>query len=277
MTRAVSARHLAILVLLSAWANVLAADTASGAELTDATVAAWDRYVEATEARRARELADERRFLALDFGDRAADARQAVLRGELVVVEAAGAADGDGVRIAGGTIHHWRAAVFVPGITLDRLLAALRDPERHGYAPPGVLSRRLLHRDNDRERVFLRVRRQEIVTAVFNTEHDVEFRRHVRGRAESRSIATRIAELAGQDDESREKPVGRDRGFLWRLNSYWRYEAVPGGVVVELESLTLSRSMPGVLRPVAEPIVTRIARESIASTLAGIRDQLGRM
>ncbi len=39
----------------------------------------------------------------------------------------------------------------------------------------------------------------------------------------------------------REKPEGKDRGFLWRLNSYWRYQQVDGGVLVECESLTLSR------------------------------------
>ena len=274
MTRELIVRHVSIVLLVSAWANVMAVARASGAELTGPAISAWDRYVAATEARRTRELADESRFLALDFGERAAETRRALLRGELVVVEAG---DGEGIRIPGGTIHHWRAAVLVRGITIDRLLAALRDPDEHGYAPPGVLERRLLHREDHRERVFLRLRRQEIVTAVFNTEHAVEFWRHASTRAESRSVATRIAELTGEGDEGHENPVGRDRGFLWRLNSYWRYEAVRGGVLVELESVTLSRSMPVVLRPLAQPIVTRIARESIATTLAGIRDQLGGM
>jgi len=35
--------------------------------------------------------------------------------------------------------------------------------------------------------------------------------------------------------------VGDDRGFLWRLNAYWRYEQVAGGVIAECESITLSR------------------------------------
>jgi hypothetical protein len=276
MTRGLSLPRAALIPLVFAIAMAGAAAPARAAELTDVAVSAWDSYVAATEARRARELTHGRRFLALEFGNDAARSRRALLGGAIVIDEVPGVPAGAGIVIPGGTIHHWRAAVFVPGITLDGLLAALRDPDEHGYAPPGVLKRHLLYRQHDRERVFLRIRRQEIVTAVFNTEHAVEFRRHTAARAESRSVATRIAELAGGGEGASERPVGRDRGFLWRLNTYWRYEAVPGGVLVELESLTLSRGTPGVLRPVAQPIVTRIARESIVTTLAGIRDQLGK-
>ena len=79
----------------------------------------------------------------------------------------------------------------------------------------------------------------------------------------SRSVATRIAEVGGGD-----------RGFLWRLNSYWAYRQVPDGVVVELESVSLSRSVPGVLKPVAGPIISRIARESMVRTLVALREHV---
>src|SRR5262245_52915209 len=82
------------------------------------------------------------------------------------------------------------------------------------------------------------------------------FRRRSPTLATARSVATRIDEVGGGD-----------RGFLWRLNSYWRYEQTSGGVRVELESITLSREVPAVLRPVASPIVSRISRESMVRTL----------
>ena len=45
------------------------------------------------------------------------------------------------------------------------------------------------------------------------------------GARRARSVAIRIAELDGAETpRETEKPIGRDRGFLWRLNSYWRYE-----------------------------------------------------
>jgi hypothetical protein len=71
--------------------------------------------------------------------------------------------------------------------------------------------------------------------------------------------------------DARERPAGQDRGFLWRLNSYWRYEQVEGGVIVELESLTLSRDVPMGLRLVVEPLIDRVARESVDRTLDNLR------
>ena len=76
----------------------------------------------------------------------------------------------------------------------------------------------------------------------------------------SRSVSTRIAESDGGD-----------RGFLWRLNSYWRYTQLGNDVRVDLESLALSRSVPGVARPVARPIIDRIARESLLRTLDSVQ------
>jgi hypothetical protein len=249
---------------------------ANGAELTAAAVAAWDRYVRSTEARRSRETPDSRRFLASDYGTDAIALRAALLRGEMVIKEVDfGRADRAGLPDA--TLQHWRGAILVRDVALHDLIDGLRNPHQHGYAPPDVVQWRVIRRNGDRERVFLQLRRQEIVTAVFNTEHDVQFTWHGANRASSRSVSTRIAEVAGAEGvPAAEKPIGRDRGFLWRMNSYWRYEAVPGGVLVELESLTLSRSVPAVLGPLARPIIRRVARESIEQTLGSIRDQLGR-
>jgi len=42
---------------------------------------------------------------------------------------------------------------------------------------------------------------------------------------------------------------------------------VPGGVIVELESLTLSRGLPWGTRTVVRPLIERVARESIERTL----------
>ena len=61
----------------------------------------------------------------------------------------------------------------------------------------------------------------------------------------SRSVSTRIAEVedAGLPNE-REKPVGHDGGFLWRIDSYWRFEEQDGGAYVEAESISLTRDIP---------------------------------
>jgi putative flippase GtrA len=241
------------------------------ADLRSATVAAWDRYVSGVEARRARETRDPLRFLTVDFAG--ADQREALRsrlqRGE-IPVDSIGASTLDG---GAGTISHWRGYVFVPGAGVGDLLecAALRGrcaEHRH----EDVIDQRVLDRNGDSLRLFLKLRRQAVVTVAYNTEHLVTYQRHSAQRASSRSVSTRIAELrdAGTAQE-REQPVGQDRGFLWRLHSYWRYEAAAGGVIIELESLTLSRPIPWAVRPVAAPIVEGLARESMTRTLGSLR------
>jgi hypothetical protein len=63
---------------------------------------------------------------------------------------------------------------------------------------------------------------------------------------------------------------------LWRLNSYWRYTQVDDDVRIDVESISLSRDVPRVVRPVAGPIVARVARESLVRTLESVRTFLER-
>ena len=115
--------------------------------------------------------------------------------------------------------------------------------------------------------LFIRMTRTKVVTVTYDTEHHVEFRRHGSLRASSRSVATRIAEL---DDQGRAKPPGEDRGFLWRMHAYWRYKQVRGGVIVDLESLTLSRGIPLGMGAMVSPLINRVARELMWRTLDGV-------
>jgi putative flippase GtrA len=263
--------------LVAAWLLLaLAPGAAPAAELTKETKAAWRTQVAATEARIDRELQSQARFLSLDFDD-AKDAAQAhtALRGGTVTVRNLAGADrsGDGLEVPAGTIHHWRGAVFIPNVGVEEVLAAVADPSAGtAHRQEDVLEARVLSRSPNHLRLFLKLQRRAIVTATYNTEHDVVYRTHGPGRASSRSVATRIAEVVnpGQADEH-ERPPGVDRGFLWGLNSYWRYQAVPGGVIVELESLTLSRGVPWGAGAVVQPFVDQVARESLTRTLVSLR------
>jgi putative flippase GtrA len=246
---------------------------ASAAELTAETRRAWQRHVAATEARIDRELQTPDRFLSMDF-DAAADRRHArdLLRDGAVLVTNLQDKNGT-VDVPGGAIHHWRGLVFVPNVTVEEVLRTVSDPAgARAHRQEDVLEARVLSRSPGSLRLFLRLQRRVIVSAAYNTEHDVAYRAHGSGRASSRSIATKIAEVVrpGEPGEY-ECPPGVDRGFLWGLNSYWRYQAVPGGVLVELESLTLSRSVPWGAGAVVRPLVDQVARESISRTLQALR------
>src|SRR5215468_11267203 len=99
----------------------------AGAHLCPESVAAWNRYVSATEARIARELKSSRGFLALDFAAGASEARRALLAGDVVVepMETTGLR-GEPIEIPSAMVHHWRGAVLIPRLTVTRLLAALQ-------------------------------------------------------------------------------------------------------------------------------------------------------
>ena len=213
----------------------------SAAAQTPETIGAWDRYVAATEARLERSRTS--------IGPRGPSAD-------------ASAPSGETVRVPSGTISDWRGSVCIRGITLDRLLQRLQYP---GTPPPqeDVVSSRVIARTDDSLRVSIRLARRAIVTVTYDTEHEMRFHRWTPRLATARSVATRIAEVGGSD-----------HGFLWRLHSYWRYEEIDDGVLVELESLTLSRDVPSILRVIAAPLVTRIARESVARTLDALRRYL---
>lgn len=262
----------AVAVTLAVWSPVLSAKAlAAGPQLK--TIEAWNAYVAATEARIESELAAGGAFLASDVTDDRGVIRDAITRG-VIAVGALATVDrlGRALPVPGGTIAHWRGAVLVPGISLGTLLHRLQHPNERGPYPDDVLSLGVLDRAPDRLTLAMRLSRTRIVTATYDTEHVATYRRLGPTRASSRSVSTKIVEVADAGTAAeRVLAEGQDRGFLWRMNSYWRYEEVPSGVIVELESITLSRGIPMGLGIVLEPMIDRIARESVTRTLASVR------
>ena len=264
-----------------ALAAVLAAASAAGlaaAELHDETVAAWNLYVAATEQRIAAEIEDGERFLVLDFHEEAARLRREALAGRLVI-ERWRTLDEQGERfdVPKGAIHHWVGAILVPNAALNDVLDGLQYDVPPHEMQDDVLESRVIARAGDTLQLYLKLKREvAVVSAQYNTEHAVEYVRPGGGRAWSRSEATRIAEIDAPDSpDEREKPVGDDRGFLWRMNLYWRYVQVDGGVLVECEALTLSRSTPLLMRWLVSPIVSRESRSAISDTLQAVAEHLG--
>ena len=269
-----SATRILRMVLVSGVA-LLPAGKAHAADLQAKTIKAWDRYVTLTEARIASELESENRFLVREFlsQDEANRCEQTLERGGVCVM-AMETRDrrGRAVRIPSGLVHHWMGSVFIPDISLQELLEWVQNYPRHHEWFPEVEDSRLLARDGDRYQIFLRLKREKVVTVFYNTEHQVEYRNHGPKQVSSQSAATRIAQLENPGEASeRERPVGKDSGFLWRLNSYWRYREVDGGVIVECESIGLSRGIPIAVKWFVSPFVNSVPRESLESTLGAIR------
>ena len=255
--------------------GVGAADASDEAKLQPKTIAGFSKYAAAVEARRANEITSKAPFLAFERLSAAEQARimASLKRGEVFVERAAAAVHGnEEISVDGGSINHWRGTVFVPNVTLDNLLKVLQEPQSDRHKQEDVLSSRVVSRDGNSQKVFLRLRRTKFVTVVYDTEYDVDYKRLAPDRALSNSISTKILEIeyAGTPQE-RALPEGDDHGYMWRLNSYWRYKQADGGVLVEVESLTLSRDLPAIIGPLIRPIVNSTARESMTRTLASVR------
>jgi hypothetical protein len=254
--------------------SALAASTAVAADLQPATVAAFDRYVRATERR----LDTAGPYLWVDgLNDaRRREALAALRRGELLIEPLETREQGKTIDVPDGLIHHWIGVVFVPGASVDQAVALLQDYDRHAaiYAPT-VQRSKTLARGGDTFKVSLRFMMKKVITVVTNTEHEARFTRDGADRAQSRIRSTRIAEVEEPGTpKEREKPVGHDGGYLWRLNTYWRFLQRDGGVYVQCESITLTRGIPAGFGWLVRPFVTSIPRESLAFTLETTRKQL---
>ncbi|MBA2302646.1 MAG: GtrA family protein [Acidobacteria bacterium] len=236
---------------------------------SSAALKGWHEYVATLDQRHA-DVASLQ-FFALDVR-RVEEWRQRAGAGEVPMVEI------EPPGITDAKMHHWAGAVFVPRTTVETVVKRLKDHAgRESESYEDVTASQLIERKGDSLRVFLKLKRDaQVMTVSYATEHAVEYRLAGR-RATNRSVSTKIAELADAGTpREREKRPGDDHGFLWRLNAYWRYEQVGDGVLIECESVSLSRSVPFVARPLVGPIANRIARGSLERTLRSLRALLSR-
>ena len=264
-----------MLMLAASSASFAGGHDAYEAILQAKTARDFAKYVATVEARRAREITNHEPFLDIERQpkDQLARTMAALRRGEVIVTRgAARDASSSEVEIDGGLVNHWRGTVFVPKVRLDALLKVLQEPQTDKHKQEDVLSSRVVSRDGDSQKVYLRLRRTKFVTVVYDTEYDVDYIRLAPDRAISNSISTKIVEIENAGTP-REKalPEGNDHGYMWKLNSYWRYKQLDDGVLVEIESLTLSRDLPAIIGPLIRPIVNSTARESMTRTLASVR------
>ena len=247
---------------------VLLALPACAAELQPRTVEAFDRYIRQTEQR----LADSKVFL---WADESADRASRVKAGEVVVEPFTGQAV---MPVPSGLVHDWVGSVFLPGVTLERTLAMVRDYDHHKdvYQPEVIDSRVISHTGNDFH-IYLRLLKKKVITVVLASEHDVKYTPLDKTRWRSVSRTTRIAEVdnAGKPDE-REMPPGTGEGFLWKLNSYWRFEERDGGTWLECEAISLTRDVPTGLGWIVLPIIRDLPKQSLENTLRSTRAALAK-
>jgi hypothetical protein len=133
----------------------------------------------------------------------------------------------------------------------------------------------LARQDPSHFTVTMRVRQHHVITVVMDATYDTTFGRLDALHAYSISRSTRISEIgwAGTAQE-RALSDGEEHGFLWRLNTYWSYEERNGGLYMQIESVSLTRSIPAGLGWLIRPFLESVPRESLEFTLQAVCNAL---
>jgi len=258
-----SRRFSALRGLFSAWL-LAAAGICALAEPSPAALSAFNAYTDAVETRLARQHQSQDGFLAPLASPEQSELR--LRRGELIVEQLTPAT---GAVFSGAMLHHWRGTAFVPGATaadFERLMKDFNAYPQH--FSPQVLEAKVLTQQGDHLQAVMRVRQKHVLTVVMDTAYDIVFGRLDARHGYSISRSTQISEIASPGTRAeRALTSSEEHGFLWRMNTYWSYEERDGGLTMQIESVSLTRSIPTGLGWAVRPFVESVPRESLEFTL----------
>jgi hypothetical protein len=232
--------------------------------LTQETKAAWDAYLlEANAAMQAR-LQPGVHFMWLD--DEPGRAEKIRTKGPYI------APVGEHIpkKVPAGLIHDWLGVGFVPNAKIEDIIRILRDYDRYKEIyKPGVIESVSHGSDGVKDLFSMRLVNRSVVSkTALDTECEASYFRVDDHHWYSTSNTTHIREVdkfgtPGQ----RTLPEDEGTGLIWRLSSITRLEERDGGVYAELEAIALSRDIPAAFRLFVTPIVRRVSRDSLATSL----------
>ena len=274
--RRVSIRVLSAALLFSLAVLAFQSELLLAADLSPRTVEGFERYVKAAEARMARGKHSRGDFLYIEQLPKTRyETVMEMLKQNGTWIERLRVRDASGhvIDVPDGMVHHWIGVTFIPGKSLASALNVLRDFQdyKNIYQPQVIRSQVISHQD-DHYKTYMRLQQKTGVSVTFDTWYDIRLGQLDQTHGYSNSHSTRIQQVedAGTPQEHLE-PVGHDSGYLWRINSYWRCEERKSGVIIEWESIALSRPIPSIIAWFVRPLVRRIARESVNNMLTATR------
>ena len=243
-------------------------------EPTPAAISAFNSYSKVVESRLAQQHRSPNPFLAATASDpKGEEAR--LRRGELIIEKLTSSTDVDYSR---ALLHHWRGTAFAPGAKAEDFARLMRDFNSYPqHFSPQVLQAKTLTQDGDHMQAWMRVRQRHVITVVMDTNYDITFGQSDMQHGYSISRSTRIAEVdAAGTSAERTLSASEEHGYLWRMNTYWSYAERDGGLYVQIEAVSLTRSIPRGIGWAIQPYVESIPRESLEFTLRSACNALRR-
>ena len=238
-------------------------------KLQPETERAFDRYTASVEATQKADPLTERFFWMRD------PAEQSKVRGGNIRTVRQTLGAGQAIDVPGGQIHDLSGAMFLPGHTIAQVKAVRQDYANYKklYAPEVVSSWARPGAGEDAE-VILRLRQKHVITVLLNACFHTGYESLNPHTMNIYSRSVQITEANLPDPCTQAAANGDDRGFLWKLNSYWRLFEADGGVYVECRAVSLSRDIPGGLHwahRLLDGFINSFPQESLSNLLSATR------
>jgi hypothetical protein len=234
------------------------------ASLEPATLSAWEEYVESANMRMEQRLSPGSYFLWVDeLPDRLARVRA----GEILV-----SPSGREIpkRVPSGLIHDWVGAVFISNAKLGDVMQVVRDYARYKeFYKPAVADSKVIATAETKDRFsMLLINKSFFSKAALDTDYESYYVRVDDRRGYSVSRTTRVQEIEEYGAPAkRVLHEGEGSGMIWQLFSVARYVERDSGVYIELEAIGLSRDIPASLRWFVDPMVRRVSRGALSTSL----------
>ena len=245
-------------------------------EVRPAAIAAFERYVAATETR----MRADRQDGHLLWIDRVPAATRTSLErrlasGDVITETLRSDSGGAPIEVSEAIFLHALASVQLRGVSVGEVMALLQDVDHHAEIfAPTIRKSRAIGRDGDGVIVAGQFSHRNVFTITYNAEVETRCTTLSATQAECRSVSRRGAMVAdaGRPNE-REKGFRGDAKKQWFLRTYYRLEARGEGTRVEHETLFVCPPLPRLLR-IFSPLVRDVPAEVSEALLVGMRARL---
>jgi hypothetical protein len=234
------------------------------ATLKPETKEAWDAYLQAANDAMQARLQPGAHFLWLDDEPERAEAIRT--KGPYITPMTRDIPR----KVPHGLIHDWIGVGFLPDTKIEDILMVVRDYDHYkDMYHPGVIDSMSRGTDGMKDLFFMRLANKSVVAkTALNAECEVSYIRLDDQHWYGISNTTHIVEIDKfGTPEERTLPEDVGTGLIWRLSSITRLEERDGGVYAELEAIALSRDIPAAFRVFVTPIVRRVSKDSLATSL----------
>jgi hypothetical protein len=241
---------------------MVAPATSEGAELKKETQQAWDAYIQTANSQMVNRTHGP--FL---WVDEVPDRSNSVRDGKILVSPIG---QQNPKPVPYGLIHDWIGAAFIPDAKLEDVLSAARhyDHYKEFYKPNVIDSKSLGTAGACDKYSMLLANHEAVASTALEGEYEACYHRLDDRRWYSIAHTTRMREIRRYAQPgAQELPFDQGSSYISRIYSFARFEERDGGVYVELEVIVLSRDIPVAVRWVVNPIVRRVSKNAMLTSL----------